>query len=255
MLMRIVVPLFLLSQVILGSSEHALMRGTEIDIDYFPEAIYIRNTENERCTATLVGKYALLTAAHCVDSNFYIYPVHSNRIVFAAFCENHPRYQGENFDIALCKSDRPIHVRPASISQAHLHIGDKVLLTGYGCSSVDRLAGSDGIFRIGMSTIYQLPLGSDTFFHTYHDATLCAGDSGGASYYPMRNYNVEKHYILGVNARSDFESRSLMTAVFNHDVLKWMRHWSRHYQARICGLNEDCADYIRRPDTPRPFGE
>lgn len=237
-------------QATASSDQPTLMRGEEVDLDYFPEAIYIRNSNHARCSATIVGRYALLTAAHCVEDSAIITPVQSNMFSFVAFCEAHPRYEGENFDIALCKSDRPLPGRPASISQSRMHVGEKVLLTGFGCTHP---SGPDGTFRIGMSTIYQLPMGQDTFFHTYHDATLCSGDSGGAAYYPMEDFREEKHYILGVNARSDMESRSLMTAIFNFDILDWMRRWSRSYRTRICGLNREC-NYLRRPDTPRPEG-
>lgn len=249
-MLKLAMLLICLSLTAIGS-EPALMRGETADLDYFPEAVYIRNMANARCSATIVGRYALLTAAHCAEDSPIIGPVSSGRLSFVAVCEPHPRYDGETFDIALCKSDRALSGRPASISTAHMHIGAKVLLTGFGCTKHNLEGGNNGTFTIGLSTVYQLPMGGDTFFHTYHDATLCAGDSGGAAYYPMDDYEFEKHFVMGVNARSDFQSRSMMTAIFNHDILDWMRHWSRQYHTRICGLNRDCS-FVRRPDTPRP---
>lgn len=242
--------LMFLSQTAIGS-EPALMRGEEADLDYFPEAVYIRNMANARCSATIVGRYTLLTAAHCAEDSPIIGPVSSSRLSFVAVCESHPRYDGETFDIALCKSNHALPGRPASISTAYIHVGAKVLLTGFGCTQHDREGGNNGTFMIGLSTIYQLPMGGDTFFHTYHDATLCAGDSGGAAYYPM-DYRHDRHYIFGVNARSDFQSRSMMTAISNHDILDWMRNWSRQYRTKICGLNRDCSYIGPRVDTPRP---
>lgn len=235
----------------LKASESVLIRGAPIGRGVFPEALYIRNEKGEQCSATVVGKSTLLTAAHCVDESKVIHVIAHDWMRFYASCEPHELWEGYDFDIALCKTEHYLPVHPASIRLVYPRRGQKVLLSGFGCTNSDRTGGNDGVFSVGTTIITETP-SLDSFVHTFKDAAVCAGDSGGAAYWHMDDPTAEEHYILGVNSRGDMKERSLLTAVFTLPIIRWMKDWSKRHHTRICGVNRTC-EKLRRPGTPAVF--
>lgn len=234
----------------LMATQPSLIRGTPATPLSFPEAVYIRNNHGDRCSSTVVGKKVLLTAAHCVEDSKVINPVDTAKHDFTAVCDPHIKYEGEDFDMALCLSDTPLDVTPATLADRGPRMGELVLLSGYGCTSSRRKGGNDGIFRIGFSRVDNLT-GADNTFFTRSETTLCSGDSGGAAYLNSEDMDNHMHYIYGVNARTDFESLSIMQAVYTDEAKHFFTNWSKRRKAKICGLNTLC-DRPKRPGNPPP---
>lgn len=235
----------------LKSGEQVLIRGIPVDRGTFPEALYVRNQVGEQCSATVVGKYAILTAAHCVERSKVIQVIQHDWLHMVASCETHDKWDGFDFDIALCKTEFYVPVHPASLRLAYPRLGQQVILSGFGCTNLLRTGGNNGIFSVGVSTVSELP-GDTNFFQTYQEAAVCSGDSGGAAYLMMDDPGSEDHYIIGVNSRGDMVERSLMTSIFTLPVIRWIKDWSRRYHTKICGVNRNC-DRIHRPGTPAVF--
>ncbi len=248
---KLILPLVLASNVILNASEPVIIKGMVARPDLFPEAIYIENNRGDRCTGTVIGRRALLTAAHCIEDSRVIKPVDATIHPFVASCDIHPLYEGDDFDIAICYSENPFDdIEPASLSATGPFMGEMITLSGYGCTSSDRTGGNDGLFRYGFSRV-DVTVGLLNSFHTSDDSTICSGDSGGASYKFDPNFSESMHYVLGVNARSNFINRSIFQAVFTPLVQNFLKGWSKRMHTSICGLNRNCEAPFR-PGTPRP---
>lgn len=216
----------------------------------YPEIIYIRSG-NARCTATVVGESVILTAGHCVKDQGEIGPVEPSRMseldvefvvdqtVYTAKCRQAPLYRDQSerhqdHDMALCKTDKLMSVKPASVSTTGPEVGDMVVLTGYGCTSASG-GGNDGVLRVGKAEVIQLPEGNDYTFHTRDSVAVCFGDSGGPSL-----LNTVKHQVIGVNSKGDIRNLSLLTALFTPASIRFMQNFSRNHQVDICGVTKKC---------------
>lgn len=231
---------------ILASFDEMLIGGRPAFKGEFPEIIYI-SSGAARCSAVIVSDQVIVTAAHCVKDQGEIKPVSEKlvdfvheQVVYTALCSQAPLYrdQIEDHDFALCKTDKRLSVKPASVSKLAPRVGSKILLTGYGCLSGDNggSGGNDGILRVGKAKVTKLPEGSDHWFYTKDNSALCYGDSGSAAMLSEK----EKHKVIGINSRGDIKTSSLLTALFTPQSIEFMESFAEENKVDICGITKKC---------------
>ena len=250
----------------LGSlPRETLINGQPVYPGEFQEVLYIRG-EKGRCSATAIGKYVVLTAAHCVEHPGGIASVdlqgskeddvshidgvpkkislasdHLRNFVVSAKCSQHPYYRSGHldYDIAICKTSTLLPGPYASISKRGPDIGENILLVGYGCTQKDGTGGNNGILSFGVSTVRSF-VDKTVWFQTGGRGTLCFGDSGGPSFHLDEDNKDGHRYVLGINSRGDIDSVSFFTSVFNKGIRQWMKFWQFRHHSKICGLEAKC---------------
>lgn len=231
-----------------GSFDPMLIGGRPALRGEFPEIVYI-SSGAARCSAVVVSDRVIITAAHCVRDQGEIGPVSEKEIhfvreqtVYTAVCSQAPLYRDriENHDMALCKVDKSLPIKPAKVSRLSPKISSMVLLTGYGCtkggSDGSSSGGNDGILRVGEATVTKLPKDKNHWFYTEDTRALCFGDSGG----PAMMSEKEKHSVIGVNSMGDIQKKSLLTALFTSQSIEFMESFARDQNVEICGITREC---------------
>lgn len=217
------------------------LRGGEKAVtDEWPVALYATiDTPRgpESCTAALVGKEALLTAAHCVPFTNVI-SFGFARALYWADCMISERYgitsaKDPSADYALCKVRKGGVSAPPGTKYESIDIttdpdqlvGKPVILTGFGC--ISNLASDqsqiDGFYRIGRNIIvetssathpqrgtdYYRPNQMDNLITMGSDpktggdptlANLCPGDSGGPAYRTANGSYYPSRQIVAINS-------------------------------------------------------
>lgn len=236
--------LIVLSFACPASSENELIGGDVVDKSDYPEIVWIKSGNGKSqwsCSATVIGPQVILTAGHCVVDEGSVSPMKQRVVVdtvnYETKCRQAPLYRDkkEDHDMALCRVDRKLSVKPASISKKGPQIGDMVMLAGYGCIQPGGGGGNDGTLKVGEVAVMQLPQGTDHWFYTQGDVALCFGDSGGPSM-----LDEDSHMVIGVNSRGNIKDLSLLTAMFTPDSIQFMESFAQQQDVEICGVNVDC---------------
>jgi hypothetical protein len=149
------------------------------------------------CTATLVGKKTVLTAAHCIkpgsSHTFHV----GGQSYTAAQTIRHPQYNGYSLtnDIALVLLQSAPPITPSAIATSNPNVGLQVTLVGYGVTSEN---GTDsGIKRIAKNTIAQMSATKVVFLGSGGDTgNTCYGDSGGPAFSTLNGSEV----VVGVTS-------------------------------------------------------
>lgn len=221
-----------------------LINGTPVDPRNFPGIV--RMVTGGTCTAALIGPATILFAAHCLQGNTNIKFQISDRTI-AGICQNSPGYnvQTHEFDWALCLLSNRISGIPYETVdvQNRPAIGDRLLLTGYGCT---RQGGPlDGRLRVGFSDVIAQPASlrrepSAIFTHSAieaGEAVLCPGDSGGPLFRAGADPTSARK-IVGVNSRTTFElGISVFAATASPEGSAFLRSWAEANGQPICGVN------------------
>lgn len=195
----------------------------------------------QMCTATLIGKQTILTAAHCIHypeeingGYFWLYrdnetlpePYYPKKII------NHPGYvhkamvpdQVGSFDISVIVLHKPVEgIAPYAISTSAPEIGQPITLVGYGATndgendqkseSAQRRQVDNSISKINpMTYIYE---GEKNIWH---------GDSGGPTFTTINgqeiivgNHSGGEYKKFGMDMRVDYFCAWLVQAT-NGDI-------------------------------------
>ncbi|MCA9668600.1 MAG: S1 family peptidase [Myxococcales bacterium] len=144
------------------------------------------------CTGTLIGKRAVLTAAHCVTSKTAPYPVLSQVRFYvdnfqgalypASSVAVHPSWagQGNQNDVAVVILNKDVSgVTPMPMASTKPVVGEAITLLGYGLTGAGQ--GQFGTKRIGTNTVNSVGNENLRFLST-SGAMVCNGDSGGPTF-------------------------------------------------------------------------
>ena len=226
-----------------------LIGGSIADKKEYPEVIYISDGGG-RCSATVIGPRVILTAGHCVEDLGRIRPASfelENELiftvgldVFAARCEQAPLYREkeEDHDLALCTVDHELPLKYASVASQGPRLRDKVVLMGYGCTRRGGGGGNDGVLRMGLAPVTDLPYPGYHWYHTRGNSALCFGDSGGPNF--AQTKRGETHQIIGVNSRGDISRLSMLIALWTKPSQDFFKYFAQKNKVQICGINKDC---------------
>ncbi len=248
----------LIASILLASSSVALadlhpnlIGGRPVREGEYPEVIRI-SSGRSYCSASIVGPRVVLTAGHCTSEDGSVRPVSEEetyqfehkQMVYRAKCKLAPSYRDGrrgvgSQDIALCKTDREVEVKYASVADRDPKKGEMAVLIGYGCIRGESpRGGNDGILRVGKAKVTRES--SDESFHWYTEGrtALCYGDSGGPAFLDLDDPKNEHHYVAGVNSMGNIKDLSLLTSVARSK--KFMQDFERAQGVEICGLSRKC---------------
>lgn len=231
-----------------------LIGGSPVDPKLYPEVIYISTSKGVRCSATIVGPRVVLTAAHCVTDGGQIWNANraDGKPQVLATCQRTPQYAKgtEDLDFALCRNvpGNIVGGHAATLALKGPKVGDRVILSGYGCVNPGGGGGNDGTLKSGYGKVFITPRGTNDWYYTMaDDAALCFGDSGGPSFKVM-DPAKGKHVVIGVNSRGNIRDMSLLTAMYIPKSRKWMQQWAKANKVKICGVNMKCKSTATAED-------
>lgn len=253
----------------------------------------ILGTKPSTCSGTLLGPNTVLTAAHCVDT-FDGQAIVEPKLAVGARemplkCTIFPPYlelkekvrvpRGSQ-DYALCRVDDagnpPEVLRQLTYEVVEtgsvLASGDKVLVTGYGCTTLTIVDGdletikSLRTLNIGDSSIERAPGGvpGQPMYVTTRSAeakgvSLCPGDSGGPLFSGATQDQPDGvRRVRAVNSMIDLDERlvevatpggagkvtvkvydviSSMSSLASLDFRRWAEKWAKDNNVSACGIN------------------
>jgi uncharacterized protein YkwD/V8-like Glu-specific endopeptidase len=152
---------------------------TDGTVDTGHPAVGLLQSGSAGCTATLIGRRTILTAAHCIATSSVTFKVGGKSYVSAQVAR-HPSYSAgtasNDVAVAILAQD-VVGVAPAPINTAAVTVGQSITLVGFGLTA----EGGTGFGTKRMGTNRISSVGS-TRFSFVGQSNVCNGDSGGPSF-------------------------------------------------------------------------
>lgn len=191
----------------------------------------------KRCTATVVGPKAILTAAHCLGGAT-TGSVLINNQTLSLTCQPNPKYSTDpTADVAMCAASGTITApklkyEVLNTDAAMVKVSTSIVLLGYGCLTEGGPV-SDTLY-VGSATVKGLPV-ADNRYEVQGGAKLCGGDSGGAGYVMV---DPSRRVVFGVNkSQVPATKTSYLTSVTTTDDADFIKTWGATTGNKICGLD------------------
>ncbi len=190
-----------------------------------------------RCTATVVGPKALITAAHCLDASNTGSAILAGQTI-SLTCKVNPSYPNDQTaDVAMCATSATITAPGLKYEVLNnepglVKVKDSVVLLGFGCTTIGGNV-SDVLF-VGSAAIKRTPLNFQRY-EAEGGAQICEGDSGGAGY---RVLSSSKRVVFAVNeSRAPHEPLSYLSSVTTPDNMTFIRSWAVSTGNSLCGFD------------------
>jgi len=237
-----------------ASRADAIVGGTVTtgDPNVFMLILQGNNGQGSLCTATLIDRRTLLTAAHCVDpsilgatsvqiiatnapnENQIVWGVNTWRVVET---RRHPNWNSATLsgDIAMALLDSTPNVTPKPWNQNALASGQAVRDVGYGTTGASG-AGS-GVKRTVDLIITQL---SPTLLYVGNGVNkgICHGDSGGPSFRTFAD-GVER--VVGVHSFTMTEDCTQGASTRVDAYKSFVQQWLNEKEAATCATDGRCV--------------
>lgn len=232
-----------------------LINGSEVPRSDWLEVVRIGQRS---CTGTVVGRNAVITAAHC-DRNGgrnTLEIFNGSNISYRVI--HHPRYRnGSGWDVAVLVLDTETDVRAATVGVDYTFSkGADVDILGYGCTRPGGGGGNDGILRFGESKIVGFT-GTDAISSWRPGgAALCFGDSGGPMFADGSNSGSSRRKLIAVNSKGNIRDTNYNMRLDLPEVRDWLQSVADQYSLEILGVNAggDEPDPDPQPDPPSDGG-
>lgn len=197
--------------------------------------------DRKLCSGTLIGGQTLITAAHCIPENQQIAVKFQGATIKSLECKTtdkfaHPASDGDidaceqggacaaSRDVALCLLESPPStpkLETVARDPALLGVGQRVRVTGFGCTARDQSGGTEGnrsVFSTGWVAVRRAPVPDRENFYVVAGAArdlqgalaaavpsavseICPGDSGGGAYVMGLNpTSIEWRRLVAVNS-------------------------------------------------------
>lgn len=212
--------------------DEVLINGNPVDINAFPGIIRIF-AGNASCTAAVIGKRTILTAAHCAVTGSSVSFQTLSGTRYSAKMTRGFGYPSKDLDLNLGLTDVDIDVAPMRVRTDRFErVNMLITLIGYGCVTPQGTGGNDGILRKG-DTVVSGADGYDLILKASNGAALCYGDSGG----PVLYKDGAEYEVVGVNSKGNISDTSYTTRLTIPEANEFLKAWP----SPICGLNGACG--------------